>query len=179
MVKFADRIAAEFPPNVRMPDELRQLCDFQDRSGGYISGHMELGPQGEGLKAWFGPGSDAAQQLAGFAAGPDGSSLALWLYAGSDSAPAPVVHLGSEGDRLIVLAANMREFLMLFGIGYSELGHDDLSEPPENPESAAKLRDWLLSEFQITTPKTGVEIVNNARSAHPDFEQWVLAKLGH
>src|SRR6476620_11602483 len=120
----ADRIEAEFPPGVKMPGEMRRLCDFLDRTEYPISGSMKLRPEGEGLKGWFGAGSEAWHQLAGFGAGPDGSTLASWLYAGPDVASAPVVHLGSEGDQLVVLADNFREFLALFGIGYGELGFD-------------------------------------------------------
>src|SRR5262249_22183596 len=68
----ADDIEAEFPPGVKMPSELRRLCDYLDRTDYPISGYMRLRPEGEGLKAWFGDGSDAWRQLAGFGAGPDG-----------------------------------------------------------------------------------------------------------
>jgi len=47
----ADKIEAEFPPGVRMPFELRRLCDFLDRTDYPISGYMRLRPEGEGLKA--------------------------------------------------------------------------------------------------------------------------------
>jgi hypothetical protein len=169
----ADRIEAEFPPGVKMPDELRQVCDFLDRTDYPISGCMRLRPEGEGLKGWFGDGSDAWRQLAGFGAGPDGSTLASWLYGGPDVAQAPVVHLGSEGDHLMVMANNFREFLALFAIGYDELGFDDLEQPPKEPESAERLRQWLESEYGIATPKTGAEIVRRAQSRHPNFEEWV------
>src|SRR6476620_1817078 len=130
----ADRIEAEFPPGVKMPDELRRLCDFLDRTGYPISGWMKLRPEGECLKGWFGADSEAWRDLAGFGAGPDGSSLAFWLYAGPDISVAPVVHLGSEGDHLMVIADNFRDFLAVFGIGYAELGFDDLSKPPAEPD---------------------------------------------
>ena len=73
----ADTIEAEFPPGVKMPPELRRLCDFLDGTDYPISGYMRLRPEGEGLKAWFGDGSEAWRQLAGFGSGPDGSTLAL------------------------------------------------------------------------------------------------------
>jgi hypothetical protein len=171
----ADRIEAEFPPGVKMPDELRQLCDFLDRTDYPISGWMKLRPEGEGLKGWFGAESEAWRRLAGFGAGPDGSSLALWLYAGQDTSAAPVIHLGSEGDHLMVVADNFRDFLALFGIGYAELGFDDLSKPPAEPESAARLREWLASEFNIQCPETGLELVRRAQKRHPDFAAWVHA----
>lgn len=169
----ADSIEAEFPPGVKMPSELRRLCDFLDRTDYPISGCMRLRPESEGLKAWFGDGSDAWHQLAGFGAGPDGSTLALWLYPGRDASTAPVVHLGSGGDHLMVLADNFRDFLVLFGIGYDELGFDDLSNPPAEPETAARLREWLAAEFDMHCPETGILLVQHAQSCHPDFAQWV------
>lgn len=171
----ADNIEAEFPPEIKMPADLRRLCDFLDDTDYPISGYMRLGPEGEGLKAWFGDGSDAWRQLAAFGSGPEGSKLALWLYAGTDTSTAPVVHLGSEGDQLIVLADNFRDFLALFGIGYGELGFDDLSQPPAEPETAARLREWLVAEFGVRCPETGIALVQRAQARHPDFAQWVHA----
>ena len=170
----ADRIQAEFPQGVLMPNALRQLCDYLDSTDYPISGYMKLRPEGEGLKFWFGPNSTAWRTLAGFGAGPDGSTLALWLYASADASKAPVVHLGSEGDRLVVLANDIEEFLLLFGIGYNELGFDDLSLPPEEPESAEGLRGWLESQFGLRPPMTGSEIVKRAQAHHPNFEAWVM-----
>jgi hypothetical protein len=86
-----------------------------------------------------------------------------------------VVHLGSEGNQLIVLADNFRDFLALFGIGYGELGFDDLSKPAEEPESAARLREWLAAELAIRCPATGIELVQLAQARHPDFAEWVHA----
>jgi hypothetical protein len=173
----ADQIEATFPPGIKMPQELRRLCDFLDRTGYPISGNMELRPEGDSLRAWFGGGSNAWQQLAGFGSGPDGSILALWLYAGTDTSVAPVVHLGSEGDELKVLADNVRDFLVLFGIGYGELGFDDLSQPAAEPGSAARLREWLNAEFGLCCPTTGADLVQRATAHHPDFAQWVHAAL--
>lgn len=173
----ADNIEAEFPPGIKMPGELRQLCDYLDRTNYPISGYMGLRPEGEGLKAWFGDGSEAWCQLAGFGSGPTGSTLALWLYAGTDASTAPVVHLGSEGDGMRVLADHFRDFLVLFGIGYGDLGAGDFSEPPAEPESASRLREWLQAEFGICCPATGSAIVRHAQSRHPDFSKWVQDAL--
>ena len=96
----ADKIQFEFPPGVSMPPQLRKLCDFLDETGYPISGYMRLRPEGDALKAWFGPGSEAWKMLAGFGSGPDGSILAIWIYPGRDASNAPVVHLGSEGNEL-------------------------------------------------------------------------------
>jgi hypothetical protein len=168
-----DNIEAEFPPGTTMPDELRQLCDYLDRTDYPISGYMRLRPEGSALKAWFGDDEKAANQFAGFGAGPDGSILAFWLYRGPDASGAPVIHLGSEGQNNMVLASDFQEFLRLFGIGYGELGFDDLSAPPAEPQTAERLRAWLLAKFGITPPATGAELVKQAQTRHPDLDTWI------
>lgn len=170
----AQRIAAEFPPGVRMPEAMRRLCDHLDRTGYPISGCMRLRPEGEALKHWFGAGSAAWCQLAGFGAGPDGSTLAAWMPDGQDVMDAPVVLLGSEGE-LRVLADGFLDFLALFGIGYDELGYDDPTRPPTDPASAAGLRDWLEAEFGIVCPPTGAALIGRAQARHPGFAEWVAA----
>jgi hypothetical protein len=178
MVGLADRIAAEFPPGVAMPDELRQLCAFVERTDAPFSGLMNLGPEGEGLRAWFGEGCEAWRHLAGFGNGPDGSIFALWLYGGLDTTRSPIVHLGSEGDRLVVIADNLRAFLALLAIGYDELGFDDLAKPPEKPQTAEPLRQWVLSTFGIEAPRTGIELMRQAQMRHPSFERWIESVQG-
>jgi len=170
----AKRIEAEFPPGATMPEELRRLCDYLDATGYPISGYMRLRPEGSTLQDYFGEGSDAWKDLAGFGAGPDGSILALWLNDSTrDTRVAPVVHLGSEGDALKVLAKDFRSFLELFAIGYNEIGFDDLAEPPKEPESAGALRIWLEQEFGIIPPTVGAGIVEAANQVHPGFASWV------
>jgi hypothetical protein len=169
----ADDIEAEFPPGTTMPTELRRLCDYLDRTDYPISGYMQLRPEGNALKAWFGDDEEAAKQFAGFGAGPDGSILAFWLYRGPDASVAPIIHLGSEGQNNLVLASDFREFLHLFGIGYGELGFDDLGAPPTEPQGADRLRAWLFAEFGITPPPTGAELVQQAQSRHSDLIAWV------
>lgn len=173
----ADKILSEFPPGVAMPAQLRELCDFLDAKGYPISGYMRLRPEGEAIKAWFGPGSVAWKMLAGFGSGPDGSIIAFWIYEGRDIYDAPIVHLESEGNQLRIIANNIDDFLKLFGIGYGELGFDDLSAPPEEPESAESLRQWLKSTMGIVAPTTGIDIITHAERNHPNFENWVMQLL--
>jgi hypothetical protein len=172
----ASNIEAEFPRGIKLPDALRRLCDYLDRTDYPISGNMRLRP--DDLKAWFGENTDAWEKFACFGAGQDGSIIAFWLYAGPETTTAPIVHLGSDGDALKVLADNFHDFLMLFGIGYHELGFVDLSDLPQEPETAVRLRDWLLAEFGIQCPKTGIEIAQRAQARHPDFAEWIRAVCG-
>jgi hypothetical protein len=169
---LADAIQAKFPKEVRMPDDLRKLCAFAEENGNSVSGCFELVPDiGD---AWFGD-AEAASRFAVFGNGPDGSLIALWLYREMDSSQAPVVNLGSEGDENILLASNIREFLKLLGIGYSEFGPDYINGEPDEPDSASDLRAWLVEEFGIEAPATAEPILAEAQRLHPDIGAWIEA----
>lgn len=167
---LADAIQAKFPRGVRIPEDLRKLCAFADENGNSVSGCFELVP--DSAEAWFGD-DEAASRFAVFGNGPDGSLIALWLYREMEAAQAPVVNLGSEGDDNIVLAANIREFLKLLGIGYSEFGPNYVQGEPDDPDSASELREWLREEFGIETPETAAPILAEAKRLHPDVEEWI------
>jgi hypothetical protein len=165
---LADAIQAKFPKGIRLPDELRRLCAFADENGNTVSGCFELVP--DSAEAWFG---EAASQFAVFGNGPDGSLIALWFYREMDPSQAPVVNLGSEGDDNILLAANIREFLKLLGIGYSEFEPSYVEGEPDDPDSASDLRAWLVEEFGIEAPPTAEPILAEARRLHPDIGRWI------
>jgi hypothetical protein len=167
---LADAIQAKFPKDVRMPDDLRKLCAFAEENGNSVSGCFELVP--DTAEAWFGD-AEAASGFAVFGSGPDGSLIALWLYREMDPSQAPVVNLGSEGDENIVLASNIREFLKLLGIGYSELGPSYVGGEPDEPESASDLREWLIEEFGIEAPANAEPILAEAQRLHPAIDDWL------
>ena len=170
MTRF-EKIAAHVPAGTVLPPELQVVCDELDHRGYPVSGGMKLrADEGGGLVAWLGGDPAMASQFAPFGAGPDGSFLAFWLLGGADARQAPVVHLGSEGGHCMVLAANFREFLRLFAIGYTELGFDDLSQPPSDPASASWLRTLLRERYQFDPPEVGSGIVSEAQAAVPSLE---------
>jgi hypothetical protein len=167
---LSDTILAKFPKGIRAPDDLVKLCAFAEENGDSVSGSFELVP--DTADAWFGD-AEAASRFAVFGNGPDGSLIALWFYKVMDSSKAPVVNLGSEGDDNIVLAANIREFLRLLGIGYSEFGASYVNGEPDEPDSASDLRDWLAEEYDIEPPATAAPILAEARRLHPDVGAWI------
>jgi hypothetical protein len=167
---LADKIQAKFPRGIRMPEDLRKLCTFAEEHRLTVSGCFELVP--DTADAWFGD-PDASSRFAVFGNGPDGSLIALWLYREMDAAEAPVVNLGSEGDDNIVLAANIREFLRLLAIGYSEFGECYITGEPDDPDSAEDLRDWLAEEFDLAPAATAAPILAEARRLHPDVGKWI------
>lgn len=170
MSMLADTIQAKFPKSVLVPDDLRKLCTLAEENSNSVSGSFELVP--DTADAWFGD-ADAASRFAVFGNGPDGSLIALWFYREMDSSQAPVVNLGSEGDDNIVLAANIREFLKLLAIGYSEFGAIYVNGEPDEPDSASDLREWLAEEYDIETPATAESILVEARRLHPDVGAWI------
>lgn len=105
-----------FPENINFPEELSMLCDWDSSKDGHVlSGGFELrADEGDTMFYYFG-GRQADDCLAQFGAGPDGSLYCIWKQ---DDGRQPIVHLGSEGDSLMVLASDMREFLALLAVGY-------------------------------------------------------------
>ncbi|MGE6433923.1 hypothetical protein [Shewanella baltica] len=163
-MKMFESFKKNMPEGIILPDEFRAVCDYVDKTTLPISGCMKIQPDSFGeVKAWFGNDDLMASNFAYFGAGPDGSILAFWLLYGNDARNAPIVNLCSDGSNNTVLATNFNSFLRLLGIGYDELGFDDLFIPPEHPESAAKFRDWLKQEFGMVCPLTGANIASEAQ----------------
>ena len=166
---LADDIQNGFPDGVRLPKDLRRLCEFAEESDGEVSGCFEFETDGRtSARAWFAGNDQAASKFAVFGRGPDGSLYGLWLHAGPDAERAPVVLLDSDNEDNKVIAASVRDFLQLLAIGYEEPGRHPTLEP-EDHESASNLRDWLSEEFDLESPQTGAELVMAARGQHPDL----------
>ena len=168
-----NEILKGFLSAITFPVELGMLCDWLEKNGYPISGYFELrADDGEAIYWWF-RSHAADDQLAQFGAGADGSLYCIWKQ--SDGRE-PIVHLGSEGDALIVLASNMKEFITLLAIGYGEIGFEDLSVPPQEEEDInPKFQKWVEDTFSVKIPATGGEIVDRATKAHEDFPAYVAS----
>ena len=166
-----------FPPGVAVPDRLRELLTFQNRSRDWYAGYFELAEWEYGNAAWFAGDTDAAKQFVVFGHGPDGSLYALWLYPGQTVADAPVVFLGSEGTDCGLLAGDLDEFLGLLAVGADELGFAVSWGGALQPETPAprldEFRAWLRESFGILPPPDPMAVVVAARSRHPDFGAWL------
>jgi hypothetical protein len=70
----------------------------------------------------------------------------------------------------------------VFAIGYDELGFDDLSTPPKEPESASWLRKMVRELYGLEAPAIGAEIVGAAQPATPSVEaaiqEWYKRRYG-
>jgi hypothetical protein len=160
-----------FPPSIRFPEELGLLCDWTEQNGYPISGYFELrADDGEAIYWWF-RSRAAVDRLAQFGAGADGSLYCIWKQADGRE---PIVHMGSEGDALMVLAGNMKEFITLLAVGYGEIGFEDLPVPPVSQDDVnLTFQNWVEETFAVTVPPTGRDIVDRATREHHDFKAFV------
>jgi hypothetical protein len=168
-----DSIRAGFPSTISFPNELGLLCEWLDRNDYPISGDFELrADDGEAIYWWF-RSHAADNRLAQFGAGPDGSLYCIWLQ---DDGRQPIVHMGSEGNRLKVLAGDMKEFITLLAVGYGELGFEDVSVPPvENEGINPVFQAWVEATFFVKIPKTGEQILRKATADFDNFEAFIAS----
>lgn len=166
-----DAIQKGFPPSISFPPELGLLCEWTEQNGYPISGYFELrADDGDAIYWWF-RSHAADDRLAQFGAGPDGSLYCIWRQVDGRE---PIVHMGSEGDALTVLAGSMKEFITLLAVGYGEIGFEDLSVPPEAQDDVnPRFQRWVEETFAVAIPMTGQAIVNRAIHDHDDFESFV------
>lgn len=111
--------------------------------------------------------------------GGDGSMCALWKNANSET---KIVHIGSGSGSLLTctMAENAVDFLRLLAIGYSEICVEEyfLNPPNVRKEESliypnVKFQEWVTTEFDVTIPKTGLEIVKNAfHPSRDEFSKW-------
>ncbi len=168
-----NEIKKGFPSSITFPAELGILCDWLAENRYPISGYFELrADDGEAIYWWF-RSHAADDRLAPFGAGADGSLYCIWKQ---NDGREPIVHLGSEGDALMVLAADMKEFITLLAIGYGEIGFEDLSVPPQEEEDInPNFQKWVEDTFSVKIPATGEEIVDRATKKHEDFPAFVAS----
>jgi hypothetical protein len=175
-----------FPPGVRMPDRLRDLLEFQNRSSDGYSGSFALSAWDFGYPAWFDGDRAAAEQFVVFGQNADGSLYTLWLYKGRIVADAPIVFLGSEGADCGLLADGLDEFLALLVVGADELGFavswgGEFASRRPAPR-LKEFRSWLWESYGIAPSPDPMAVVAAARSRHPNFDawlaEWVEARYG-
>ncbi|SFW36243.1 hypothetical protein SAMN02927921_01314 [Sinomicrobium oceani] len=176
-----EKIKSGIPKTVSIPAGLEKLCHWTDTHGYPISGCFELSADdGETITSWMGF-DKVSDRFGVFGNGPDGSLYAFWI---NDNADQKIVHLGSEGEELYILAEDFTDFLRLLAIGYDEIGFSDMDMTLEewndildvekdygaNPE----FREWVISEFEVSIPERGHEIADmNDRS----FAEWIENQL--
>ena len=176
-----ESIKKGIPNTITLPNELKKLCKWTEQNGYPISGCFELrADDGETMRYWLGF-TDVSDRFGLFGAGASGDIYAFWI---DDSGKQKIVHLGSEGDAIYILANNFVDFLRLLAIGYDEIGFADMSKTVDewnleagndkNEGINPKFRDWVEQEFKVKVPKKGCEIANfNDR----EFNDWIEGQL--
>ena len=165
--------------------ELKESRTKEGRDGGTIITFCPDDP--DNFKYWFGMESDEIRErLCVFAqSGGDGSECALWL---DDNNETKIVHFGSGSGSMLtcILADNAVDFLRLLAIGYDEIcWNEDYPYPPnERPcndyfvKPNLIYREWVEKTFNVTIPKTALEIVKHpvdmdSDSTDDEFLNWV------
>jgi hypothetical protein len=173
----AKSMSDSFPDRIEMPNELGWLCEAYRIIGYPLSGCFRLREHDEdAIQKWFGSEAVAAR-FAQFGSNADGSMYCLWR---SPNGKIPVVYLAAQGEPNMVVASSMLQFIRLLAIGYSEIGYDDLTRPPEDATSIdTRFKEWVAENFNTTILETGAEIVRAGQIAHPNFEAWIETRRGN
>ncbi len=167
-----DEIKNGIPKSIPCPEELSMLVDWVEQNGYPISGSFELrADDGDTMFYWFGF-RDVETKLGQFGASSDGSLYCFW---DNGTGNYPIVHMGSEGDDIKILASDFVEFLRLLAIGYDEVGSDDLTQPPIENCLNPQFQNWVKSQLNVDLPSVGSQITDVAESSSPDFAAWIDA----
>lgn len=132
------------------------------------------------MQYWLGF-ADVSERFGIFGAGGDGSLYAFWI---DDENNQKIVHLGSEGGQLYILAESFVDFLRLLAIGYDELGFADLNITIEEWNAATgqgknaginfRFREWVEKEFKVQVPDKGNSIVDLNDET---FSNWIKEQM--
>ncbi|PUB25904.1 hypothetical protein C8J95_11271 [Elizabethkingia sp. YR214] len=175
------KIAKGIPGRITIPVALEKFCNWTDVNGYPISGYFELrADDGATMQYWLGF-NDVSDRFGIFGAGGDGSLYAFWI---DDENNQKIVHLGSEGEQLYILAENFIDFLRLLAVGYDEIGFANLNSTIEEWNVAIgqekdaginfRFREWVEKEFQVQIPDKGTNIVDVNNNT---FNDWIREQM--
>jgi len=182
MKTLLEQIQQSFPASITLPIEIIKLIEWIEQAGsvveydGLLTGslptendedtYLEVFAEENTAQWWcFDHADIEAEELKKrihiFArTGADGSCAAFWL---DDEGKQKIVHIGSGSgsSMMCVLADNTLDFLRLLAIGYEEIcWNDEYNRPPKNVNEKNKaFKQWLISEFNVSIPSMGSEIV--------------------
>lgn len=194
-------------PGMYVPKEFALLFKWIEMKGfyfdrpeyriGYLAGNDQPGTLScfcaEGSE-WFPSewGKDTLSRLCVFGStGGEGSVAAFWI---DDQGRQQIVHFGSGSGSTMacILVENAMDFLRLLAVGYLEVcWPEDYDDPPDYEDledeygSGVVLEEeykyWLVETFNVSIPKTGMEVVKSTSSfddTNPDDEfcKWVLSR---
>lgn len=169
-----------------IPAELRDCALFETIDTDYdppiffLCGDFQLvdDPQAA-LENWFGDAAHkAGEQLRIFLIDENTALYAFWQYQGQPLAAAPVVCLDDEGVDNSVVANHLREFLSLLAAGFEHISPDAIAYAvahPDECEPADVSGCPLFAALNIEAAPDPLQVVQQARAAHPDFAAWVAS----
>lgn len=168
---LADKIKQTFPNKINFPKELRMFCDWIEENGyDSIVTEFRLRAASNLMTKYFEGGEKLEKHIAAFGHGGDGGIFAIWDAENTQK----IVFLGSEGDNWFVVANSVVDFLVILAIGYPNLAHDDLQEPPLGKSPDIKFRNWIEQTFGLTVPDSANNVLNKADKT---FTRWLYHTL--
>ena len=164
------------------PDVLRELhrleFEYADGDGIDFEPYQEFTSRGDvqdWFKVWTGNQSSECDDYLIFGQDGTGGYAAIWpVREGKSLLEQPVVFFGSEGE-LGVIASNFSDYLWLLA------NNNGPYEAVAYPDDERPLNEVFLAfaNAHATTPKRKVlEIIENAQSEFPEFEQKIRALCG-
>ena len=112
-----------------------------------------------------------------FGACADGSMYAFWRYDRQPIAQTPIVYWASEQAGSRVIANSFVEFLSLLGSGQFECNRIYQDQAVISELKSQRFCDWLQNDLGVAPVENAEDSIKTAGSNHPNFEQWLLAKM--
>ncbi|TPN82796.1 hypothetical protein [Aquimarina algicola] len=181
MISLED-IKEKIPPTIEIPKEFDLFYEWtKEHEEEVISGCFEWRSNyAEFIEGWF--GANKAEKFGMFGAGSTGNIYAFWI---NENGTQKIVHIGSEGEEMLIIADNFIDFLRFLAIGYDdpsedmnktifdyyigEYGEEEGQEELEYYVNT-EFQNWVRETFNVTIPKKGIEIINISDKT---FEIWV------
>jgi hypothetical protein len=161
------------PEDVALPAALAELAALDlGEMDLELHERIEVG----GPTAWLG-NEDAEHELRVFAQDGSGGLVAFWIVdAGGALEAQPIVFLGSEGKTGVV-ATDLAAFFDLLATGVGP--YEAIENGADEGEPLAAVRELAEKHFGKRRKVGVADVLGEAASAHPDFEDRVRALSKH
>lgn len=169
---LTQKIQAGFSSEIGFPEPLLHFCSWVEAHNEPFSGTFEMCDDGiDVLSRWI-EEKEMQKKLGVFGASTSRGLYCVWLQ---ENGRKPIVYIGSGGFTM-VLASDIKNFIILLAIGYNEPFNDDLSVAPESDEGInIKFQSWVSETFNVSIPVTGQQIIDLAVQESDEFDKWLSA----
>lgn len=171
-----DALQELLPPGNQVPSGLLKLFDYAKPNGGLVLCDFSVTQYlGDDVVEWFQGDESVAKQFVMFGKDRTSSMYGWWFHEGVKSiAEAPLVFLGGEGSYNTVLANTLEELLQLLAIGKYNVGMVRRWDKQDKQcDNLAEYVAFLKNDLNLSPPADGRAIVDRAKQAHPDLDQFV------